>query len=92
MNFEKSLKEFADTCKFSGTALVAVENKSIFSESFGFSDHANQVKCSANTQYLIASVTKQFTAAALLKVFYDEVSSEKLRLFCVSSWYRSERV
>jgi len=56
----------------SGTILVGNNNVSIYTRSFGFADMATKQHDSTNTQYLIGSVTKQFTAAALLKALYDK--------------------
>ena len=55
----------------SGTILVGVNNKAIYTESVGLADVKNHIQNTINTQYLIGSVTKQFTAVAILRVIYD---------------------
>lgn len=67
-----SLKYFAANRKLNGTILVAIGNEPIAAGSWGFADQAAGIKCSLETQYLIASVTKQFTAAAVLRALYEK--------------------
>jgi len=42
------------------------DGKIIFSKGYGFADLENQVRISPNTNFRLASVTKQFTAASIL--------------------------
>jgi CubicO group peptidase (beta-lactamase class C family) len=53
---------------FSGTVLVAKNNKIVYSRAFGYADRELNVKNSIQTKYRIGSITKQFTAAAILKL------------------------
>ena len=53
---------------FSGTVLVIRHGDQLLSESFGYSDRNKKVLNKANTVYDIGSLTKQFTAAAILKL------------------------
>lgn len=53
-----------------GTVLVAKGNQILYERYFGYADIKNKVATSKHTQYLIASVTKQFTAVALLYALY----------------------
>lgn len=53
---------------FSGSVLVAKEGKIILSKGYGFSDRENQTKNDSKTVFDIGSVTKQFTAAGILKL------------------------
>lgn len=55
-----------------GTILVAEGENALYSQSFGFADEEACILNTAKTQYLIGSITKQFTAAALLKALYDK--------------------
>jgi len=50
-----------------GTLLVATKDEVIYTRSFGFADMVKQIPDAENTQYLIGSVSKQFTAVAILK-------------------------
>ena len=52
---------------FNGSVLVDL-NGDVISKGFGFSDKEQQLKNSPNTIFDIGSITKQFTAAAILKL------------------------
>ncbi len=68
----KLLPHFPD---MHGEIAVSCGDDLIYHESFTYADAPWSV--SKNSQYLIGSVTKQFTAAALLKSFYDRhIASE----------------
>lgn len=51
----------------SGAVLVAKGGK-VFQKCYGFSDRENKIECSSETVFDIGSITKQFTAAAILKL------------------------
>jgi CubicO group peptidase (beta-lactamase class C family) len=51
---------------FSGRILLAEKGKILFSRSYGFADRERQKRFSSDTAFNIASLTKQFTAAAIL--------------------------
>ena len=53
---------------FSGTILVIRNGDEFLSASYGFANRNGNVPNSANTVYDIGSLTKQFTAAAILKL------------------------
>jgi CubicO group peptidase (beta-lactamase class C family) len=53
---------------FYGTVLVELNSKIIISEGFGFSDTYEQIVNTPATIFDIGSITKQFTAAAILKL------------------------
>lgn len=57
---------FANEGAFSGTILVARDGKPVVQQSFGFADAEFGIRNSADTRFRIGSVTKQFTAAAIL--------------------------
>lgn len=71
MNIQQLLEDYARTRQLSGTIMVSRDGNTIAKQSFGFADSSANIKCCSNTQYLIGSVTKQFTAVALLKALYD---------------------
>jgi CubicO group peptidase (beta-lactamase class C family) len=51
---------------FDGSVLVAQDGQVIFSKGYGFSDRAEKIPNTPQTKFRIASVTKQFTAMAIL--------------------------
>lgn len=57
---------------FSGAVLVAKNDSIILNKGFGFANKKNKVLNSPNTVNDICSVTKQFTAAAILKLVEDD--------------------
>lgn len=61
------LKQLLDK-GFSGAVLVARKNKIILAKSYGLSDREKQISVTTETVYPIGSVTKQFTAAAIVKL------------------------
>ncbi len=61
---------------FSGAMLVAKGDKILLNKGYGFADKAKKHKNTANTVFDIGSVTKQFTAAAVLTL----VEQKKLSL------------
>jgi CubicO group peptidase (beta-lactamase class C family) len=76
---------------FSGTVLVAKNGDITLSKGYGFSNREQQIKNDSKTIFDIGSVTKQFTAAAILKLemqgklsvndklstYFNEVSDDK---------------
>ncbi len=61
---------------FSGVVLVAKGDEVLFSRGYGFADYEAGMKVSRETVFNIGSVTKQFTAAAVLKL----VEQDRLHL------------
>lgn len=53
---------------FSGTVLVEINGKKVISKGYGFSDKEKSIKNDPTTVLCIGSITKQFTATAILKL------------------------
>jgi CubicO group peptidase (beta-lactamase class C family) len=66
-NVERYLEEL-EKIGYSGSALIALDGKTVVSRGFGYSDGERKLKNSAKTIFDIGSITKQFTAAAILKL------------------------
>jgi CubicO group peptidase (beta-lactamase class C family) len=62
------VKPYVQTGNFSGNVLVQENGKTVFANSYGFSDRERRVSNSATTQFHIASMSMQFTAAAILRL------------------------
>ncbi|HWA29237.1 MAG TPA: serine hydrolase [Lacunisphaera sp.] len=60
------LRAHAAGDRFMGSVLVAKGDAVLFAESTGWADLAGKLPNSANTRFRIGSLTKQFTAAAIL--------------------------
>ena len=68
---EFSFKDWRDTViksNFSGIVLIAAENRVLFKEAFGLANREENIPFSEDTIFDIGSLTKQFTAAAILKL------------------------
>ncbi|MFQ5769423.1 MAG: serine hydrolase domain-containing protein, partial [bacterium] len=53
---------------FSGALLVAKDGEVIFSKGYGMADRARQIPVTTETVFTTGSITKQFSAAAILKL------------------------
>lgn len=53
-----------------GSLLMSQQGEIVFSEGYGYSNREKGLENSDKTQFLAASITKQFTAAALIKLLY----------------------
>ncbi len=62
------LKPFDETKNLSGTVLVARRGRVLFRQSYGMASYELQVPNSTETRYHIASVSKPFTALAILQL------------------------
>ena len=62
------LKAFAETGNFTGAVLVARKDKVLFRHAYGMANYELQVPNSLATRFHIASVSKPFTAIAILQL------------------------
>ncbi len=65
---DKYLNEITVNKGFSGTVLIAKGSKILLNQGYGFTDLKKTVKVKSDTKFYIASITKQFTASAILKL------------------------
>lgn len=56
---------------FSGSVLLAMQNRIVYHKGFGWADVENRIRENKNTVFNIGSITKQFTAAAILLLEKD---------------------
>lgn len=59
------------TNKFNGVILISQNSKIIFHKAFGFSNYKTKAKLSTNSIFELASVSKQFTAISILKLYQE---------------------
>jgi CubicO group peptidase (beta-lactamase class C family) len=74
----------AESFGYSGNVLIAQKGKIILKKGYGWQDREKKVKESAETFFDIGSITKQFTAAAILKLESEgklSVSDNLLKFF-----------
>ncbi|MFD2445406.1 serine hydrolase [Bacillus sp. CGMCC 1.16607] len=68
-NTEEKISQYIkDKEDFRGTVLVTKGDEIIFDKSYGFANDKKKIKNDEHTQYQIGSLTKSFTAAAILKL------------------------
>lgn len=64
----QSLSEYLDSINFSGSILVSQNNEIIHSAGYGFANNELKVPNTPDTQFYIASLTKQFTSLAIMQL------------------------
>jgi len=65
------LNEFETRYRFNGNILVALEGYNVFERSVGYSDPIRKERATPQTIYQLASVSKQFTATAIMLLKAD---------------------
>ncbi|MDR3597514.1 serine hydrolase domain-containing protein [Clostridium sp.] len=60
------INNYSEDYKFNGAVLVAQGSNIALNEAFGMADYDNNIANTTQTAFEIASITKQFTAAAIL--------------------------
>lgn len=72
MSISKKLSNYmqaqADVNGFSGTVLITGKDAVMLRQAYGYANYEWKVKATADTKYSLASVSKQFTAAAILQL------------------------
>lgn len=63
---DSTFQRFNKRHDFHGSVLVAKEGKVVFKKHYGFADFKKKTKIDDNSVFQLASVSKQFTAAAIL--------------------------
>jgi CubicO group peptidase (beta-lactamase class C family) len=61
-------RDWGDGYRFSGVVLVAQGDKVLYEHGFGYANRTTKAPITADTSFRIGSMTKQFTAAAILSL------------------------
>lgn len=69
----QSLSEYLGTINFSGSVLVSRNNEIIHAAGYGFANREQQVPNTPDTQFYIASLTKPFTALAIMQLQEEQL-------------------
>ena len=64
--FEEYMKNCVTIKHFSGAVLVAKDNATLFAKGYGFANAEHEVPNTPRTKFRLGSITKQFTAMAIL--------------------------
>ncbi len=62
------LQPYVESANFSGTVLVERDGKTVFQKSYGLADRERHVPNRPDTRFHVASLSMQFTAAAILRL------------------------
>lgn len=65
---ETYLQSYVKTSDFSGCVRILQQDSLLFDACFGYADTSRELKNTPNTQFKIGSISKQFTAAAILRL------------------------
>ncbi|MBN2696226.1 MAG: beta-lactamase family protein [Bacilli bacterium] len=68
MSIGKSIASVCKECGFNGSVLVAKEKDILYLDSFGYKDIKHKIRLDENCIFRIGSITKQFTAVAILQL------------------------
>ncbi|MDX1671601.1 MAG: serine hydrolase domain-containing protein [Balneolaceae bacterium] len=85
--FKFTVDSLASRNLFSGSILVGIDSSVVFYHSAGFSSRNPRQPINRNTTFEIASLTKQFTAALILKLFEERVLSLHEPMGKYLKWY-----
>jgi D-alanyl-D-alanine carboxypeptidase len=72
---DKLKRRFEEVCqdrKFMGSVLITVDGRRVFSGACGTADVQSKLKNAIDTRFLIGSITKEFTAAAVLLLYQEK--------------------
>ena len=69
--FEDTITRYLLSRRFNGTVLIAREETILLSRSFGFADFRNHTPLRPETPFQLASISKTFTAAAVLMLHQE---------------------
>jgi CubicO group peptidase (beta-lactamase class C family) len=65
---DRYLQPYVQSKNFSGAVFVSKDGKEVFKKAYGFADHEKRVRNTVESRFHIASVSMQFTAAAVLRL------------------------
>ena len=71
-NIQQKIDTYLQTCNnngmFSGSVLIAKNNQIVFKKSYGMADYKNNIPNTPQTKSWLESVSKSFTAVAILQL------------------------
>ena len=69
INIDNYFSDLVENEKFSGAILVSIKGERIISKGFGMSNYELDIPNTPETKFRIGSVTKQFTAVAIMQLY-----------------------
>lgn len=82
-DFEAHIQNYVKEHQFQGAVMVAQHGEILFQQAYGFADKEAKVANTVNHQFLIGSLTKSFTAVAIMRL----VEQKKLDLHAPITQY-----
>ncbi|OJJ20055.1 hypothetical protein BKI52_16410 [marine bacterium AO1-C] len=82
LRFQQLFSDLHKKKSFNGNVLVAEKGKIIFEASYGLANEATKEKLNSQSKFMLASISKQFTAMAIVllkkqgKLSYDDLMSK----------------
>lgn len=73
--YNKIIDSYVKSDKFSGSVLITKNDQVIFKKAYGLASIEHNIKNNVDTSFVLASLGKQFTAAAILKLHDNKVLS-----------------
>lgn len=70
--FEDQIQKRAKRNSISGSVIVAYKDQILYEEDFGYKNPITKAPMEPNMSYQLASVSKQYTAAAILKLYQEK--------------------
>lgn len=71
--FRNQIQKKAQRNRINGSVLIAYKDQILYQEDFGYKDPTKKTPLETGLSYQLASVSKQFTAAAILKLHEDKL-------------------
>ncbi len=84
------ISSYANQGTFNGSVLIAEKGKVLLSEGYGFANMEWEVKNTPSSKFILASITKVFTASTIMKLVDQGKISLDTRLSDVLEWYRKD--
>jgi CubicO group peptidase (beta-lactamase class C family) len=73
--FDELIQSYVDKNLFTGSVLIAEKNQLLFSQNYGYANREHQIPHSLETKFRLGSITKQFTATAIMLLQEDGLLS-----------------
>jgi CubicO group peptidase (beta-lactamase class C family) len=84
------LNAWVEVRDFSGSVLVSEKDSVLLNQGFGFADYEKKIPNTTTTKFCLASVTKQFTATAIMYLCYTGKIHLHSKLSDCLPWYRKD--
>ncbi|MEZ4857674.1 MAG: serine hydrolase domain-containing protein [Flavobacteriaceae bacterium] len=66
------MKTYAAYGRFNGSVLVSLHGKVVYKKGFGYANNETHIPNKSDTKFRIASITKQFTAMAIMQLVHEK--------------------